>query len=219
MTTSILDKSSHLQLAQTLNDLIERDQMLSPASLARKLGIPTNKITRILNGDVTDPKASTLLQIANYFDITIEQLLGLEPINSVEDIQSKENTTSLPTYKFSKLGEQASPREWYRWAENTIDGEYFALDLDTDLYEPIFPNNSILIINRHIEPEDRSYVLLQNKDQPEKISIKKYVFEGNKIYLYPINPKLPIEVYEKNLYTISGVILEVHHKLNNKGKL
>jgi len=216
MSTTILNESSQLLLAQTLNELIGRDKKLTPAALARKLGIPTNKITRILNGDVTDPKASTLLQIANHFDITIEQLLGLEPIVPQGAAELTESTRPLPVFEFSKIGQSTFPKEWYRWAENDVDGEYYALAIDTDLYEPTFPKNSMLIINPDIEPDDRSYIVIQKKDNPSHCSIKKYVIEGNKAYLYPINPKLPVEIYDEYLYTITGVILEVHQRLRSK---
>ncbi|ABQ54194.1 TPA: helix-turn-helix domain-containing protein [Legionella pneumophila subsp. pneumophila] len=216
MSTTILNESSQLLLAQTLNELIGRDEKLSPAALARQLGIPTNKITRILNGDVTDPKASTLLQIANYFDITIEQLLGLEPIARQEEIEQQQATRQLPIFEFSKVNQSNAAKEWYRWVENEIAGEYYALAIDTDLYEPTFPKNSILIINTDIEPEDRSYILIKKKNDPSYCSIKKYVLEGNQIYLYPINPKLPVEIFDDHLYTIAGVILEVHQRLRSK---
>lgn len=216
MSTTIFNESSQLLLAQTLNDLIGRDKKLTPAALARKLGIPTNKITRILNGDVTDPKASTLVQIANYFDIPIEQLLGLEPIVRGGKAEPQASTRPLPVFEFSKIGESNTPKEWYRWAENDVEGEYYALTIDTDLYEPTFPKNSILIINPDIEPDDRSYILIKNKASPSHCSIKKYVVEGNKIYLYPINPKLPVDIYDDFLYTIAGVILEVHQRLRSK---
>ena len=216
MSTTILNDQSHLLLAQTLNDLIERDNKLSPAALARALGIPTNKITRILNGDVTDPKASTLLQIANYFDISIEQLLGLEPIIRQGEAESQQTATrSLPVFEFSQEASKA-PKEWYRWAENEVDGDYYALAIDTDLYEPTFPQNSLLIINPNIEPDDRSYIIIKKADDTSYCSIKKYVLEGHQVYLYPINPKLPVEVFDKNLHTIAGVILEVHQKLRSK---
>lgn len=201
-------------LAQTLNELIERENKLTPAALARKLGIPTNKITRILNGDVTDPKASTLIQIASYFDITIEQLLGLETIVREEVSDSRATTQSLPIYEFSNPIQLTN--KWYRWASNEIDGGYYALAIDTDLYEPTFPKNSLLIVNPDTIPDDRSYVVVYQKDNPQYCSIKKYVLEGNQIYFYPINPKLPIEVFDKNSYTIKGVILEVHQKLRSK---
>jgi SOS-response transcriptional repressor LexA len=216
MSTTILNNSSHLLLAQTLNDLIDRENKLSPAALARALGIPTNKITRILNGDVTDPKASTLLQIANHFDISIDQLLGLKPIIPVGEADSQQTATrSLPVFEFSQDASKA-PKEWYRWAENELDGDYYALAIDTDLYEPIFPQNSLLIINPDVEPDDRSYIVVKNADGSSYCSIKKYVVEGHQIYLYPINPKLPVEIFDKNLYTIAGVILEVHQKLRSK---
>ncbi|KTD14336.1 helix-turn-helix domain-containing protein [Legionella israelensis] len=217
MSTTFLNESSQLQLAQTLNQLIGRDNKLTPAALARKLGIPTNKITRILNGDVTDPKASTLVQIANYFDITIEQLLGLEPIaRHGEDLQQESTRRPLPVFEFSKGAEKSPPKEWYRWAENDVDGEYCALSIDTDLYEPTFPQNSMLIINQDISPDDRSFIVVKKNDSSTHYSIKKYVVEGNQNYLYPINPKLPVEVYDGNLYTVVGVILEVHQKLRSK---
>lgn len=213
MSTTILNEPSQLLLAHTLSDLIERDKKLTPASLARKLGIPTNKITRILNGDVTDPKASTLLQIANYFSISIEQLLGIEPIQRQSQVDHNEVAKSLPIFEF-KEGQFKSSRELYRWIENDLEGEYYALAIETDLYEPTFPQSSILIIS-DMDPEDRSFVVVKRKDSTSH-SIKKYVTDGNQVYLYPINPQLPVEVYEENLYTISGVVLEVHQRLRRK---
>lgn len=214
MAINILSEPNNLLLAKTLTDLIEREHKLTPAALARKLGIPTNKITRILNGDVTDPKASTLVQIASYFDITIEQLLGLETIVRQGASDQITATQSLPIYEFSNPAQMT--KKWYRWVSNEIDGEYYVLAIDTDLYEPTFPQNSLLIVNPNTMPDDRSYVVVQKKDSPQHCSIKKYVLEGDQIYFYPINPKLPIEVFDKNSYTVAGVILEVHQKLRSK---
>lgn len=214
MPSTFLNK---LQLPQTLNQLIKRDNKLTPAALARKLGIPTNKITRILNGNVTDPKATTLVQIANYFNITIEQLLGLEPILRHGEMQQQKNIRRpLPVFKFSKGIETYPPIEWYRVTENDADEKYCVLSLDTDLYEPTFPQNSLLIINQDIILDDRAFIIVKKKDNSIHYSIKKYVVEGNQNYLYPINPKLPIEIYDENLHTIVGVILEVHQKLCSK---
>lgn len=216
MSSKILNESGNLLLAQTLDALINRDNKLSPAALARKLGIPTNKITRILNGDVTDPKASTLLQIASYFGITIEQLMGLESIIPQGQPRELISSQQVPIFEISNYGDQQAPKEWYRWSENTIDGDYYALSVDTDLYEPTFPLNSLLIINPDLKPEDRSFVVIRTKNKPSHCSIKKYVIDGDQTYLYPINPKLSVEIYDQTLYIISGVILEVHQKLRLK---
>ena len=127
MPTKIFSEPTNLLLAQTLNDLINSDSKLTPASLARKLRIPTNKITRILNGDVTDPKASTLIQIAECFGITINQLLGLEPISRQGEYGDLTASQLLPVFAMSNMDEQTKPKEWYRWVENTLEGNYYAL--------------------------------------------------------------------------------------------
>lgn len=219
MSTKILNEPNNLLLAQTLNDLISRDENLTPAGLARKLGIPTNKITRILNGDVTDPKASTLLQIANCFGININQLLGLEPIIRQEEYGDLTASQMLPIFNLNHMDDQKTPGEWYRWVESELEGNYYALCIDTDLYEPTFLQNSLLIVHADLLPEDRCFVIVKKKNNPSYCSIKKYVVDGAETYFYPINPKLPVEVYDENLYTIDGVILEVHQKLRTRNKL
>ena len=80
MIAKVFNEIDSSLLSKTLRKLIATEISLTPSSLASKLGIPTNKITRIINEDVTDPRASTLIQIASYFDVTINELLGLEPI-------------------------------------------------------------------------------------------------------------------------------------------
>lgn len=200
-------------LAQTLSELIDRDETLTPASLARKLGIPSNKITRILNGDVTDPKASTLLQIANCFGISIDQLLGLEPILKKGEYGKLMASQILPVFNISHIYKMNKPADWYHWAENTSEKDYFAVSINTDLYEPTFPENALLIVNPHLTPQDRSFILVKKKNNPNHCMIKKYVIDGDP-YLYPINTKLAVEVYNDKLHEITGVILEVHQKLH-----
>lgn len=46
--------------------------------LATKLDLPTPTIHRLITGEVKDPRLSTLMFIADYFDMTIEQLIGRE---------------------------------------------------------------------------------------------------------------------------------------------
>ncbi|HHU0036418.1 TPA: helix-turn-helix domain-containing protein [Legionella pneumophila] len=213
MSTKIINEPTSLILAKNLEYLISRDSEMTPSSLARKLGIPTNKITRILNGDVTDPKASTLLQIAQCFGISIDQLLGHEPMVHGTTATDTENTLMLPVYNLSSADSSRQPKEWYRWVENEVAGDYFSLHVNTDLYEPTFPKGSLLIINSELKPEDRSFVVVAKEDNPAHMAIKKYVVDGDQIYLYPINPKLAIDNFKDSVYKISGVILEVHQKL------
>jgi SOS-response transcriptional repressor LexA len=114
------------------------------------------------------------------------------------------------------MTDKKTPIEWYRWVQNDLEGNYYALCIDTDLYEPAFPLNSLLRVNSDLIPDDRSFIVIKKKNNPSHYSIKKYVIDGNAIYLYPINPKLAVEVYDESLYNIAGVVLEVHQKLRSK---
>ncbi len=210
---------SNKLLAQTLHDLIKSNDKLSPASLARALSIPTNKITRILNGDVTDPKASTLLQIAHYFGVSINQLLGIDTLQS-SNIESHSQTSQLlPVFNLNHRSNSDKPKEWYKWVENDTEGDCYALCIDTDFYEPTFPQNSLLIVHSDLLPDDRCFVIVKNKNNLSHCSIKRFVVDGSETYLYPTNPKLSVEFYDEYVHVITGVVLEVHQKLRTKNKL
>lgn len=67
-----------------LSDVLKRllqDNSLTANKLAVTLCIPTPTIHRLVTGEVQDPRLSTLTAIADYFDITIEQLVGRKSIS------------------------------------------------------------------------------------------------------------------------------------------
>jgi len=53
----------------------------SGSHLARELKIPPPTINRIIAGQVLDPRCSTLVLLADYFDVSIDQLVGREEID------------------------------------------------------------------------------------------------------------------------------------------
>ena len=210
MNTEFVDNCNNNLLAKTLDKLISSKGGLTPSSLAKQLGIPTNKITRIINGDVTDPKASTLLQIASFFDIGIEQLLGIKPIeisNTTEDVK---HSILLPVYHI----ENGSPSsDWYRWAYDEKKESAVAIKVDTDLYEPIIPLDSTLIVDRDEEVLHRSYIIIKEPSN-NRFIVRRIIFDGNSKYIHPINTGFNIEQYDNIQHEIFGVILEVHQKMS-----
>lgn len=68
------------QLQHNLQRLMADHQLKSGSDLARQLDIPPPSINRILAGQVTDPRCSTLILLADYFKVGIDQLVGREKI-------------------------------------------------------------------------------------------------------------------------------------------
>ena len=67
-------------VSNTLNFLLKREGM-SEAALAKEVDIPRNTINRLAGGRTPDPRISTLETIANYFNVSLDQLIGKEPIS------------------------------------------------------------------------------------------------------------------------------------------
>ena len=82
-------------LAQELNEL-----GMSAAELARKLGVPTNRVTGILNGQraVT---GDTALRLAHFFGTSPEFWLNLQSLYEIRIAQNKVGRAirGLPTLK------------------------------------------------------------------------------------------------------------------------
>src|SRR3990167_3591878 len=79
--------------------LFERD--MKPTDLARTLHIPQPTIHRLVVGKSKRPYKSSLLPIADYFSITVEQLLGEKPLpqarlSQTQVIKETTNTRLIP---------------------------------------------------------------------------------------------------------------------------
>src|ERR1700721_1959638 len=68
-------------LSENLNMLMAKAR-LSSNELAREINIAATTIKRIRNKDQANPTITTLLPIANYFSISLNQLIGNEPFTS-----------------------------------------------------------------------------------------------------------------------------------------
>ena len=82
-------------LAEELSEL-----EMSAAELARQLGVPTNRITQILNGrrDIT---ADTALRLAHFFGTSAEFWLNLQSLYEIRlaEQRSGKSIRALPTLK------------------------------------------------------------------------------------------------------------------------
>jgi len=82
-------------LAEELNEL-----KMSAAELARKLDVPTNRITQILNGQRAIT-GDTALRLAHFFGTTAEFWLNLQSLYEIRLAEQKagKSIKTLPTLK------------------------------------------------------------------------------------------------------------------------
>lgn len=104
-----LMKKSPMHAGEHLSEEL-RALGMSAAALARNLGVPTNRITQILNGQ-REITGDTALRLAHFFGTTAEFWLNLQNLYELRIAQQKTGKIikSLPTLKHSELSDAHEP--------------------------------------------------------------------------------------------------------------
>lgn len=189
------------KLGSNLNMLLKKEG-LSSDDLSRLIGIPSTTIKRMRSGDA-NPTLNNLLPIAEYFSITLNQLISGDPF--LKDFKA----SSLPLFSWEDCCNYNSidyENVYSRiLTERTVSKKAFALPIKEDEQE-FFPENSILIVEPEVEPKNGDYVIIGNVKQNIAV-IRKYIIEIEKIYLKPLIPGIDISPLT-SIYIIIGVILQ-----------
>ena len=186
----------YLKLSATLKKLLF-DKNMKPMDLARELDLPQPTIHRLVTGKSTRPYKSSLEPIAQYFDISVDQLIGEEPLLASwqpDEPTSQELQTwvikPIPIIPWSSLDQLTEARAHAK-KQLAITGKIsdagFAVMMNDHSMEPLFTKSSFLIFDPMKKPVDRSYVLvkLTNKDQ---FIVRQLLTDVDEKYLKPLNP-------------------------------
>jgi len=97
MSVTVIHPGEHL--AEELEALD-----MSAAELARKLGVPTNRVTQILNG-TRSVTGDTALRLAHFFGTSAQFWLNLQNLNDLRLAQKKagKSVKALPKLKRREL--------------------------------------------------------------------------------------------------------------------
>lgn len=187
---------------------------ISEADLCRETKISQATLWRLLNGD-TDPRASTLNAIAQYFEISVDQLLGNQPImKSASGTASQSSQSYLPVFSLAKNTElvkmldKAIPSNWSKWidVEPSIKKNCFAVEVAGDSMWPDFIEGTLIIVDPTLNPKHRNYVLCQ-LNKTNEIVFRQYIEEQDEKFLKPINyayKTIPLQKKDN----ILGVIIQ-----------
>ena len=148
-----------------------REANISEAELARQTGLPQTTVNRLLLGSTADPRASTLRPIAKFFDITIDQLLGIEDIPQ-DRISGTFRATNRDAWTHVPIIEWNDAIAWLlemtttTYTLTTNGPSLIALLASSHSHycppsmEPMFRRDSILIIDPDADLVDGKYVIL-----------------------------------------------------------
>jgi SOS-response transcriptional repressor LexA len=205
-------------LSDNLNMLMSRDR-LSSNELARQINIPATTIKRIRNNEQANPTITTLLPIAHYFSISLNQLIGNEPLLSKSDNYPIVKLHKIPLLSWQKCVQYASldyeQSNRQIFTERYVSAKSFALLIEDNDLE-FFPKDSILIVDPEKKPESGDYVVIGNIEQ-NNASVRKYIIEIDRIYLKPLVFGIGISILTPQ-YKILGVIIQYKVELKSEIK-
>lgn len=195
------------RLASNLQELM-RTRKINPTALARETGIGQPVIYRIATGETDNPTLSTLHPIAKYFGISINQLIGDEPL---DQLHSPKKVTRIPIIDMAQASEwhqssDAISPTGYVVIDTEISSKGFAITLKDSTMEPNFPEGTILIIDPLLKAKNQDYVIAFHEAQ-SLATFKQLLLDGNDIYLKPLNPEFKT-IKATETHVIMGTMIQ-----------
>lgn len=204
------------KLSDNLN-LLMSEVHISADELARQTGIPASTIKKIRNRYNPNPTLTTLLPIAQFFSVSLSQLIGDEPIPATR-IKGlyKPNQQILNHYPLLTWEEAVNwpntknqPHDGIA-SEHSYNEDTFALIVEEHDWENITKGTTLLIDpNTNVEHRDFILVYRQGQSLP---SLKQAIIDENIMYLKSVvlgHSIIPITPEHK----ILGVVVEYKKQL------
>lgn len=202
--SSRVSKALHFLLTET---------QITPTELSRRANLPQSTVDRLVNAKTPDPRISTLEPIADYFKISVDQLMGKQPMSKPLSWGVEQTTSrTVPIINWDDAAQHAeiintlTLANWFAWitTNSEVSENGFAVKLKGLAMSPRFLDDSILIVNPNCKPVDRDYVLVEYK---QAIYFRQLIVEGHEQYLRALNPDYKTLKLD-DAYRILGVITE-----------
>jgi transcriptional regulator with XRE-family HTH domain len=144
---------------------------ISEGELFRRTGVPQPTIHRILSGATPNPRMDSLEPLAEFFNVTPDQMLGRIPLpkdripGTFVALTETKNIVPLLHWseivywpKILKNPDFKTDRNWIT-SESKIKGAAFALKIMSTDYLPEFRNGTIIIVDSNRTPKQGDFAL------------------------------------------------------------
>ena len=205
-----LNQDQLSSIAGNLDNLIKL-RKTTDNKVAQDLNIPPITIKRLLSGETTDPRISTLKSISNYFNISIDTLIEPNTVVPNEFInQSKLIFLPVLDWESAKSKDKIDLKQWQTWIPITIgknekiSSNAFALDSRPSMY-PRFLPGTIFILDPDLTPTDGDLVLVNLRENNE-LTLRELSIDPPDWRLHPVNQGTSTLNYSKESHEIVAVI-------------
>ena len=199
-----------MSLALRLKQSREQAQ-ISQRELAKRSGLSQQLISKLENGLVES--TTEVFRLAEVLRVDARWLATGKGWENVAD--GPAITAYVPLISWVAAGSWRDVADPYPKGEGEAlvpvtcrtGPNAYALRVQGDSMEPVFPNGSIIIVDPAAEPRQGSYVVVR-LDEAEQATFKQLVIDGGARYLKPLNPRYPLMEIRESA-TICGVVRQM----------
>lgn len=183
-----MNEQSVGSIGENLQRLLKLYGSPSINDLAKTIGIPQPTLHHIIEGKTKKPRQEALEALANYFSISIPELMGTVPLATIPDtIKDRLKISTVPLISWNLA------KDWKReklhsdkydeiLLDKLVDKDAFALQLNDTSMEPLFQEKSILIFDPSKKPKERDFVLVY-LSKLDKIIFNRLFLEARNMYI------------------------------------
>lgn len=200
-------------------DLLMSETHLNAEELSRRIGLPASTIKKIRNNKGTNPTLSTLTPLANYFSLSISQLVGEEemPSSRIKGTYkiNIENLNYLPliTWQESITWPDIKKRSYTMvTTEHQYSKLAYALIIEEEGWENL-SKDTVLLVEPNLKIEHRDFIVVFKRGQ-KKPTLKQILFDEGELYLKPVTQGYNITIFTPQ-HKILGVVVEYKKHFKN----
>lgn len=198
-------------IRKILSELMEKNS-ITEAELARRTQVPPATVNRLMAGATPDPRLTTVRPLARYFNVSIDQLIGDEPLTSLRLNEKFNFVPIIPWEKVPNSSEFIKDLNFDSWPEwepisIKVSKQAFALTVSQRTLGTPFIYKALLIIDPDKEPQDGDYVIVHHL-QNDSIILKQLVIDGKDKWLNAPSENIQ-SILMNDDYKICGVIVRV----------
>ncbi|WP_342220011.1 helix-turn-helix transcriptional regulator [Rickettsiella endosymbiont of Miltochrista miniata] len=201
-----------MSFKHTLNNTLEyliKKWGVNINQLHKHTGIPLSTLKRLRLNKENNPTLASLAPIANYFSVSLDQLIGREALPKKNN--KKLSGLTLPLIHWKDILDTPKNRYYLAFSSLLIrdislnENSYGLVIKDKNTNN--FLAGSLLVIDPSLKGRNRDFIIVHKKGMSKPKLMQKIIYE-NKAYLKNLNNNSEIIKFS-DLYKILGVVIQI----------
>ncbi len=161
---------------------------IKAVDLSKITSIPQATIHRMLSGESRSPHKSSLTPIANFFSVTVEQLLGESSLSLMNKIRGEADVPVFFMRDFMLEKPNAHDFTSFSTVDSQLRQRCVATTVEDDSMLPLFTPGTTIIIDPDRAIENGCYAVI--KLDSDSVALRQVIYDGNDRFLKPLNPDI-----------------------------